>query len=340
MRTAIRSALHSVFSISGAGSLTRAKLRRHLLVLCYHGVVANEPKDRFGYGNTVSIEEFRNHLRLLARHFHPVTMADVIADRSSGRGLPDGAALVTFDDGYRNNLTHAAPVLREARIPCVFHVSTAYIGTRNILWTDEVIGRIIAFPGAKLPLPGEAKEQDLPQDLPARRAVALRIKERCKRLDREVVSAWLEKLRSLSDEPRPNPELYDFMTWDEVRELRSQGFDIGSHTVSHPILTRISPGDLAWELSESKRTIEREVNAPCEAIAYPNGGAADVSESVFAATRNAGYKLGFTVAERHSPPDEDALSISRLCIQGHLPLSAFSFRVDGGQRLLNAGAPR
>jgi len=337
MKSAIRSALQTVVSISGAGSLIRAGLRRHLLVLCYHGVVSGDPKDRFGYGNTVSVEEFRSHLRLLGRHFHPVTMADVIADRSSGRGLPEGAALITFDDGYRNNLTHAAPVLREAGISCVFHVSTGYIGTKNVLWTDEVIGRIVGWQGKTLPLPGGG-EQETPRDLAARRSLGMRLKEQCKRMDRDVVSGWIDRLRKGSAEPAANPELYDFMTWDEVRALHSQGFDIGSHTVSHPILTRIPADRLEWELSESKRTIEREVNAPCEAIAYPNGGAADVSEAVFAATRVAGYKLGFTVAERHSPPGEDAMQISRLCIQGHLPLRAFSFRVDGVQRLIRPNA--
>jgi peptidoglycan/xylan/chitin deacetylase (PgdA/CDA1 family) len=127
------------------------------------------------------------------------------------------------------------------------------------------------------------------------------------------------------------------MTWDEVRALRAQGFEIGSHTVSHPILTRIPQGKLETELTESKRTIERELNAPCEAIAYPNGGPADVSETVFAAARLAGYRLGFTVSERHSPPGEDGLSISRICIQGHLPASSFSHRVDGVERLLRFG---
>jgi peptidoglycan/xylan/chitin deacetylase (PgdA/CDA1 family) len=287
----------------------------------------------------VTADEFRNHLRFLARHFRPVSLSDVIANRSGQRDLPEHAVLVTFDDGYRNNLTRAAAILRETGVPCVFHVSTGYIGTRNVLWTDEVVGRIIGFPGKTLPLPGgdPAAGQTVPPDLPARRALALRLKERCKRLDRDIVSAWIGTLRELSGDPAANPELYDFMTWDEVRALRSRGFDIGSHTVSHPILTRISTGDLAWELTESKHVIERELQTPCEAIAYPNGGSADVSPAVFAAARNAGYKLGFTVSEQHSPPGEDSMSISRLCIQGHLPLSAFSFRVDGLQRLLRTG---
>jgi peptidoglycan/xylan/chitin deacetylase (PgdA/CDA1 family) len=286
------------------------------------------------------VAEFRSHLDFLSRHFHPVSMADVAAHHNGERKLPEGSALITFDDGYRNNLTHAAPLLRAAGIPCVFFVSTGYVGTKKVLWTDEVVGRIVAWTRPTLPLPGEKTEQELPHDPAARRQLAIHLKERCKGLDWHIVQSWLKKLRSLSSEVPANSELHDFMTWDEVRVLRAQGFEIGSHTVSHPILTRIPPGELDRELTESKQTIEREVATPCKAIAYPNGGSADVSETVFSAGRRAGYRLGFTVSERHSPPGEDAMSISRICIQGHLPVSSFSHRVDGVERLLRFGASR
>ncbi len=328
MRGAVKAALNTALSGLGLNAVIRDRLRRHLLVLCYHGVVAEEPSDRFGYGNTVSAEEFRLHLEYLARHFRPVSVDDV-----AGGEFPERAALVTFDDGYRNNLTEAAPVLLRAGVPCAFFVSTGYIGTRNVLWTDEVIGRILNWRCGRLTLPGGG-DCEVPGELAARRALASQVKEQCKRLDWSVTRAWIEMLRGISDPPSPNSELWDFMTWDEVRTLHSQGFAIGSHTVNHPILTRIGPKELAAEMTGSKAAIERELGAPCRAIAYPNGGPADVSAEVFAAARTAGFEMGFTVAERHSPPGEDALSISRLCIQGHLPMSAFTYRVDGVQRLL------
>lgn len=334
-RSGLRSLLSSVFDASGASALLRYRLRRHLLVLCYHGVVEAVAADRFGYGNTVSIAEFRQHLQFLAKHFRPVSIADVIADREGRRALPERAALVTFDDGYRNNLVCAAPVLLETGVPCAFFVTTSYAGSRNVLWTDDLIGRILAFPGTEIELPGQEGLQPIPSGVDARRAFAVQIKERCKRLDWAMVQPWLEALRSLSPAAPSNAELYDFMSWDEVRALNKAGFDIGSHTVNHPILTRIPADTLARELTESKASIERELQVPCESIAYPNGGAADVSAAVFAAARAAGYRVGFTVAERHSPPGEDPLSISRLCIQGHLPMDAFTYRVNGLQRLLH-----
>jgi len=333
--------IKSVFSgfsmASGLNTLLRNSLRRHLLVVCYHGVVSAEQKDRFGYGNTVTEAEFLAHLEFLARHFQPVTAEDVIAHHQGIKELPPGAVLVTFDDGYRNNLTLAAPILRRVGIPSVFHISTGYIGTQDVLWTDDLIGRVIGWSAESLPLP-QGGEMTLPSRLAERRTAAQALKESCKRLDWQTVKAWLNRIREASDRPAPNPELYDFMNWDEVRELHRQGFEIGSHTVEHPILSRISQTALQRELTASKLTIEQELQTTCKVIAYPNGGAADVSPTVFEASRAAGYQLGFVVGERHSPPGEDGMALSRLCIQGHLPMTDFIYRVDGLQRLLRLRA--
>lgn len=333
-----KSASSSIGLALGVNHLLRRRLKHHLLVLCYHGVVRAEQKDRFGYGNTVTEAEFLAHLEFLARHYQPVSAGDVIAHHNGGKLLPQRAALVTFDDGYRNNLTLAAPILRQVGVPCVFHVSTGYIGTRDVLWTDDLIGRIIGWGTEPLPLP-QGGEMTLPSSLRERRVAAHSLKESCKRLDWQAVKAWLARIRELSDRPAANSELYDFMNWEEVRELHRQGFEIGSHTVEHPILSRISQAALHEELTASKVKIEQELEgSACKAIAYPNGGAADVSPTVFAAARTAGYQLGFVVGERHSPPGEDVMAVSRLCIQGHLPMSDFIYRVDGLQRLLQGTA--
>jgi peptidoglycan/xylan/chitin deacetylase (PgdA/CDA1 family) len=235
---------------------------------------------------------------------------------------------MTFDDGYRNNLTLAADVLKRQGIPCVFHVSTGYIGTGRVLWTDEVISRLIEWPQAQAPDP-DGGHMALPSEPDARRKLARAIKERCKRIAWEQLLRYLDRLRQVPVPLDGSEELFGFMSWDEVRALRKQGFDIGSHTIEHPILTRLTPERLQFELTESKRRIEQELGAPCEVIAYPNGGRADFSEGVMQAAKRAGYRLGFTIIERFTDKPENAFAVNRLCIQGHLPLSDFEFRVSG-----------
>jgi peptidoglycan/xylan/chitin deacetylase (PgdA/CDA1 family) len=85
--------------------------------------------------------------------------------------------------------------------------------------------------------------------------------------------------------------------WDELAALADVGWEIGSHTVTHPRLTQVDDERLAAELSDSKHTIERRLGRPCTAIAYPYG---DVDERVIEATGAAGYAFGASLPKKLS----------------------------------------
>jgi peptidoglycan/xylan/chitin deacetylase (PgdA/CDA1 family) len=79
------------------------------------------------------------------------------------------------------------------------------------------------------------------------------------------------------------------LDWGQVRQLAEGGWEIGSHTCSHPWLTTLADESLDRELLVSRTAIEAELNRPCKTIAYPYG---DVNDRVVRAARAAGYELG------------------------------------------------
>jgi peptidoglycan/xylan/chitin deacetylase (PgdA/CDA1 family) len=85
--------------------------------------------------------------------------------------------------------------------------------------------------------------------------------------------------------------------WEELRDLADGGWEVGSHTVSHPHLTRLDDAQLAKELSASKADCEQALGRPCTTLAYPYG---DVDKRVADAASRAGYKHAVTLAV-HSP---------------------------------------
>jgi peptidoglycan/xylan/chitin deacetylase (PgdA/CDA1 family) len=87
-----------------------------------------------------------------------------------------------------------------------------------------------------------------------------------------------------------HPELLATMTWDQLREVAERGVEIGSHTVSHPHLTRLADDELDRELSESKERIEDELGRPVRLLAYPYG---EHDARVHEAVRRAGYSAAF-----------------------------------------------
>lgn len=88
------------------------------------------------------------------------------------------------------------------------------------------------------------------------------------------------------------------MGWPELGELADAGWEIGSHSVSHPKLTRVDAGTLASELRESRSEIEARLGRPCDTIAYPFG---DVNAAVIEATAAAGYAAAGSVSSLRPP---------------------------------------
>jgi peptidoglycan/xylan/chitin deacetylase (PgdA/CDA1 family) len=120
------------------------------------------------------------------------------------------------------------------------------------------------------------------------------------------------------------------MTWDELKELADQGWEIGSHTRTHPRLTRLSDEALAHELRESREACERALGRPCPSLAYPYG---DFDSRVVEKAAEAGYNAA--VIESLGPPDP--LTWPRVGIYRGDSLGRFRLKVSPKIRRLRTG---
>ena len=89
-------------------------------------------------------------------------------------------------------------------------------------------------------------------------------------------------------------------SWDEIRELRDAGWEIGAHSCSHPLLTRLSDSALAYELAHSKAVCEQRLDAQCTALAYPYG---NLDDRVAAAAARAGYRAAGALPGEYGTTD-------------------------------------
>lgn len=336
MRGALKQALFRTLEVTGLNALSRWSNRESLVVLNYHGVMPGDlaARDQNVYCNTVGTEEFAGHLEFLTRHFNIVKAADVEAWIAGQRDLPERAALLTFDDGRRNNLTYAAPILQRYNAPAILFLATSHIGANRLLWTEEIYEILLRWPeGRDFPIPNST-----PVRLGANRKAAGReVVAKGKQLPSTTIESWLAELRAVVTLPPEiaNDDVYAFLTWDEVRQLPTYGFELGSHTVSHWITTRCAPDALRWELETSKAEIEKQLNKPCLSFCYPNGTAADWSNEVAAAVKSAGYRVAYTLPDRIQPRTPlNPYAIERLCVPGSVPQQAFRARVSGTISLL------
>lgn len=220
----------------------------------YHGVA------RQGAG------ELAAQLRYLARHFKVVSLGTML-DRIINGSYPLADEIVlTFDDGLRNNLTVIYPILSELQLPATMFVCPALVESGEWLWNHEMRCRlqVLAIPDLaelrmKLLTPGTTVDA---------------IIEWMKTLPLQQRRRGEETVRQATAGFQPTAaqrEAFDVMNWNDLRSLDRDLITVGSHTLSHPILTKLSGPEIESEILESRRCLEQRLERKVEFFCYPNG---------------------------------------------------------------------
>jgi peptidoglycan/xylan/chitin deacetylase (PgdA/CDA1 family) len=270
-------------------SVAAAVARRSpaFLILSYHRV--NDEADPFF--PAVPSTVFERHMAFVAKTYRVLTIED-LAERLQRGTVPRRALALTFDDGYRDNLTHAAPILARHGLPATVFLATGFIGTAEVPWFDR-LAMVFKMTGrAAVVSPwGDVLVLTTPADRLA--ALDLTLKY-LKRLPDEDLRRHVDTLLDALAVANPDGVENQMLTWDEVRALTGLGFSIGAHTVSHPILSRVPPTRARWEIEGSRAMIHTACGFSPRAFAYPNGRPEDYTETVTHLVREARFTCAVT----------------------------------------------
>ena len=296
----------------------RRALRRDLRVLAYHRV--REMDDGFRFDPmlvSATPAGFRAQMRHVRDRFHPVTCRDVVASLDGGAALPRDAVLVTFDDGYDDNHRVAFPILRELGVPATFFVATGHIDSGRPYAYDWLAHLLLTSASERVRMPGAGIDLPLPPTLAARRELVGTVLDRLKYLDdagQQDAIATLERewnLPRASGHPDCRP-----MTWDQLREMRDGGMEIGGHGVHHRMLAKLQDEALAAEMAECQARLTAELGAPAIALSYPVGGPDAYDERVLREARDRGFRIGFSYVSGSNPwPPADRFRLLRSAVE-------------------------
>ena len=276
------------------GLRTGAARRQGIRVFYYHGLVgrrADSVLDR----NFSLISDFQEHIRLL-RRFRILSLAE-LSDELSNKRQFKTATVLTFDDGYANNLV-AAEILNAARIPWSLFIATGAIGPQAVTWPEE-LSLLILHGRAK---GVEALEKIWPLTNREERqatfhGILIRMKTMAATQRRETLTQIRRQFPAGESQRLLNefPSLR-MLTWDEVRQLASTDTEICSHGVHHEIHHNQQPAAVRREeLQDSKTEIEKRLGKSCDFFAFPNG---DFRASSAQEVSDAGFKLAFTTQQK------------------------------------------
>ena len=215
---------------------------------------------------------------------------------------------VTFDDGYADNRTVAAPILLASGVPATFFIATGYLGGGR-MWNDTVIEAIRRVGPRVLDLGGIGLGQLQASDIVSRRALCRQVIAAIKHRPMPERQRLADDLAASIGEPLPGDLM---MTSTQVEELCSLGFEVGGHTVSHPILRVLGAGDAVQEIGEGKAQLERITGRRVDLFAYPNGRpGADYGPEHAAMVRELGFTLAVSTRRGVCSPRADRWQLPR-----------------------------
>jgi len=333
--TGIKSNLRALmvwpFDTLGINALSRALNRHKAIILWYHGICDDGFDLLKGYDERhISKSSFRKQMEHLKRKGYSIISLTELVNTIKNKGKFYKNVVLTFDDGFRNVIENAYPIMREYNAKgCVYLVSDL-IGTGTLLWTDYVETVI-----------RNQKQGNFQFDFKGEKyTYILTNKKSYEYAMRDIKT----KLRSISDIERREhlkqfinlkientPKEFLLASWEGIKELETDVFEIGSHTKSHPNCTNlISDEELQNEILFSKNKIEEMIGRKIEHFCYPAGSYNDrVIDTVVAS----GYQSAVTVDYGFCDENADLYRLKR--VEARSSLLIFKSCISGIDHIYN-----
>jgi len=268
------------------------------------------------------LDHFEAQLDYLSDQYHILSMGEFEKARQERRAMPLKTAVITFDDGWEDNYLHAFSALKRRGIPASIFLSTAYIGTGQAFWQEQMVYLLQVW--QRRLQSGEIKATEAQHPPPALNAVllpgssegeVLRLIESLKDVDDNLRASLLSTMNEKLQNPPFPLHANGFMNWHQVREMHAAGIEFGSHAYSHHLLTKLSLADIAREVRESKTQMETILDTPVTTFAYPNG---NYNNDVITELKAAGYRLAVTTRKGINTARTNPFELHRINVNGNL----------------------
>jgi glycosyltransferase involved in cell wall biosynthesis/peptidoglycan/xylan/chitin deacetylase (PgdA/CDA1 family) len=322
---------------TGIGPLVawwRRRLRRQTwTVLAYHRVGLR--REDCG-PDIVDPVRFQKQIRYLRKRYELVTVGVALERIARGEHSARPLLSVTFDDGYLDNVTEALPVLKNEDCPATLYITVQAVRDGLPPWPHRLATDLLNL--TRNPHRHMSRASGVPHPI---LSDFLQEAEKRHRTPAKRISKFLQRVKTLPDFERhrictqaselagtQDTEPAKMMRIEELLEWSRAGMEVGSHTISHPILSRLSATERGRELRESRAILERWVETPIRNLAFPNGKPGDWDNATLADVQAAGYTSAMTTLEGVNGGDSNPFCLKRICV-GNDDVEVLAIRVSG-----------
>ena len=288
------------------------RLHTQGLILLYHRVATLDTDPQL---LSVTPDHFAEHLEYLSEHYNPISLSEMHQALKAGK-IPDKSVVITFDDGYADNLWNAKPLLEKHGIPATVFVTSSSVGSDREFWWDD-LERLLLLPDElpdqlELAIKGERWNWDLTGGIANRPGQGCEtnlkpwnvtmasdpgpqytlyrdLHRHLKPLSHEQQESILSTITQWAGASRMGRETHRSLTPSALRELdRGDLIEIGAHTVTHTMLSIQPVGVQKEEIVRSKKSLEEILGHQVQSFSYPFGGRVDFNGKTIEVVKDAG----------------------------------------------------
>jgi peptidoglycan/xylan/chitin deacetylase (PgdA/CDA1 family) len=263
-----------------------------LLVLNYHrvGDGKESPFDRGLW--SADAQAFTDQIRFCKSQLDLITPDDIPRVMTNGSGR---YALITFDDGYRDNYETAFPILKAEGVPATFFIATGFVDSPQVPWWDEIAWMVRTSRKDRVELSGWIPSP-ISFDKPDREEAVRTFLRAYKSMPVDSNDRYLDALAEATGSGRCGKDVVNhfWMNWDMLREMKSAGMTVAGHSVTHPILARAPRERQRDEIFGCATRLAEEMGEPMRYFSYPVGGPNSFNSVTQECLREAGVQYAFS----------------------------------------------
>jgi peptidoglycan/xylan/chitin deacetylase (PgdA/CDA1 family) len=325
----VRSAVSRAVVGMGLAAIGRSLFPKDGTTILYGHRIADDDE---GYLQGLPPRFLEAQIEYLTRHYEVVPLRVVTECLEEGRPVPRRAVVLTFDDGFRDNLDPGASILARHRVPATVFVVTGALTTGAVPWSQR-LGFLFQH----------TKETELRHRLagadaidlstgPARRAAYITVKTPIGAMGREERERALDELSACLG---VEPPLDRMLSWDDARELQANGIEIGAHTYSHSLLAMMSRAEARWELERCREDLREKLGIERPPFCFPAGS---MNAALVDMVREVGFRSAFQPARSSRVNSESTADPFSLCRIGlpNAPAVELEAELDGPLRAMRA----
>jgi len=327
----IRELINLVFYFTGFYFIFKFINKKKIRILMYHGI--GSPQSNFEYPwLLVSKENFERQIKYLKKNYNIIPMYSLVDHIKNKVPFPPNSVVITLDDGLKNNYTYAFPILHKYNVSATIFLTTHYINTLKISYSNKLwyfirtigLEKLIEEFNIYFPLySGLIGRIDLKNIIELIEDIEFILKFKTNDNEKEMfIQSLYDKYKiKIGEEELENI----YLSWKEVKIMNDSGLLFGSHTSTHPVLTRLNYKDAEEEIIKSKIIMESQLNKRTDLFSYPFG---HFNKEIKKILDDNNFSCAASSIEGLNKLDSDLFELKRICIFDE-PFYCFKMRIVG-----------